>query len=168
VRSTQNYLHGDAGTFDSVAAASAEAVDLSASPGASVGVLHQGVPMFKAHFGRRGTSDPTSPNDDTLYNFASITKLMTASVVANLVAKGLLGWTSPSASISQNFAARTDELGQKATVTELLANRTDLSAQSTFWDVMNEDIFASRERIPWIACHILALREFRKSFIYSS
>jgi len=46
--------------------------ELSSSPGASIAV-HHGEPILTAHFGRRRASNPTSPNDDTLYNVGSIT-----------------------------------------------------------------------------------------------
>lgn len=67
-----------------------ELFELSSSPGLSMGVLHQGSQIYTAHFGRRKASDLTPPNDDTLYNVASLTKLMTAGVVSNLVEQGLL------------------------------------------------------------------------------
>jgi CubicO group peptidase (beta-lactamase class C family) len=140
----------------------------SSSPGLSLGVLHEGHPVFAAHFGRRKASDPTPPNDDTLYNVASITKLMTAGIISNLVMQGLLEWHVPVRHYLPEFGERKDVIGQNATITDLLANRTGLSAQNTFWVVMNEDILADREHIPRTACHIPAIGEFRNTFVYSS
>jgi CubicO group peptidase (beta-lactamase class C family) len=145
-----------------------ELFDLSCSPGMSLGVLHQGSPVFTAHFGRRRVSELTLPDDDTLYNVASLTKLMTAGVVSNLVAEGLLDWDVPIRKYLPEFGERKDEVGQKATITDLLANRTGLSAQNTFWGVMKEDILLDPDQIPQKACYIPAIGKFRKSFIYSS
>ncbi|KUJ07886.1 beta-lactamase/transpeptidase-like protein [Mollisia scopiformis] len=145
-----------------------ELFDLSSSPGISIGVLHEDVPAWTIHLGRRRISEPTPPDNDTLYNVASITKLMTAGVVANLVAKGLLDWDTPIREYLSEFGERRDEVGQNATITDLLSNRTGLSAQNTFWGVMKEDIFPGAEQIPRMACHIPAIGKFRESFIYSS
>jgi CubicO group peptidase (beta-lactamase class C family) len=66
------------------------------------------------------------------------------------------------------FGERKDAIGQHATLTDLLANRTGLSAQNTFWGVMLEDILPDHEQIPRLACHIPAIGEFRKTFVYSA
>ena len=139
-----------------------ELFELSRSPGLSIGVLHQGQPVHTAHYGRRRISGHTPPNDDTLYNVASLTKLMAAGVVANLVAEGLLGWKVPIRQYLPEFAERKDDIGLHATVTDLLANRTGLSAQNTFWGTMYEEIFQDPHRIPQLASHIPAIGEFRK------
>ncbi|KAH8707168.1 beta-lactamase/transpeptidase-like protein [Phaeosphaeriaceae sp. PMI808] len=145
-----------------------ELFELSGSPGMSFGVLHQGDPIYTAHFGRRRASQATPPNDDTLFNVASITKLMTAGVVSNLVEQGLVGWDVPVRHYLPEFGERKDEVGQYATLEDLLANRTGLSAQNTFWGTMFEDILPDREQIPRMACHIPTIGEFRKTFVYSS
>ncbi|CAG8982844.1 hypothetical protein HYALB_00006654 [Hymenoscyphus albidus] len=125
-----------------------ELFELSNSPGLSVGVLHQGALLMTAHFGRLRASQPNPPNDDTLYTVASITKLMTAGVVSNLVAQGLLDWDTPIREYLPEFGEREDIIGQEATVTDFLANRSEL--------------------LPKLACHIPAIGQFRNSFIYST
>ncbi|KAF1964693.1 beta-lactamase/transpeptidase-like protein [Bimuria novae-zelandiae CBS 107.79] len=132
-----------------------ELFDISGSSSSSLGVLHQGIPAHVAHFGRRQASRATPPDDDTLYNLASLTKLMTAGVVSNLVEEGLLGWDVPVRHYLPELGERRDAIGQYATLTDPLANRTGLSAQTTFW-------------IPKLACHIPAIGEFRKTFVYST
>ncbi|PVH97613.1 beta-lactamase/transpeptidase-like protein [Periconia macrospinosa] len=141
---------------------------LSGSPGLSLGVLHNGTTVFNGNFGRIRASAAAAPTDDTLYNVASITKLMTVGVVVNLISEGLLEWDVPIRHYLPEFGERLDDVGQKATITDLLANRTGLSAQNTFWGVMNEDIFQNRTEIPRVACHLPAYGEFRKTFVYSS
>ncbi|CAG8951550.1 hypothetical protein HYFRA_00007466 [Hymenoscyphus fraxineus] len=145
-----------------------ELFELSDSPGLSVGVLHQGTPLMTTHFGRLRASQSTPPNDDTLYTVASITKLMTAGVISNLVDQGLLDWDTPIREYLPEFGERKDIIGQEATVTDFLANRSGISAQNTFWGTMNEDILTNRETLPKLACHIPAIGEFRNSFIYST
>jgi CubicO group peptidase (beta-lactamase class C family) len=145
-----------------------ELLELSGSPGLSLGVLHHGVPAYTAHLGRQRSSQAVRPNDDTLYNVASLTKLMTAGVVSNLVEQGLLDWDAPVRHYLPELEERKDDVGQHATCADLLANRTGLSAQNTFWGVMFEDILTHREQIPAMACHIPAMGEFRNTFVYSA
>lgn len=68
---------------------------LSCSPSLSLRVLHNGTPLMTTHFRRRRASEERPPDDDTLYQVASITKLMTAGVVSNLVAYSLIEWDTP-------------------------------------------------------------------------
>ncbi|EAT85946.2 hypothetical protein SNOG_06115 [Parastagonospora nodorum SN15] len=142
--------------------------ELSGSPGMSLGVLHHDTPIYTAHFGRRRASQAPPPDDDTLYNVASMTKRMTAGVVSNLVEQGLLGWDVPIRHYLPEFSERKDDVGHHATVTDLLANRTGLSAQNTFWGTMFEDILTKRDDVPKLACHIPAFGEFGKTFVYSA
>lgn len=142
--------------------------ELSGTPGMSIGVLHHDTPIYTAHFGRRRASHASPPNDDTLYNVASMTKLMTAGVVSNLVSQGLLGWDVPIQHYLPEFREREDEVGRHATVADLLANRTGLSAQNTFWGTMFEDILTTSEDVPRLACHIPAFGEFGNTFVYSA
>lgn len=145
-----------------------ELFELSGSPGLSLGVLHHGVPTHTAHFGRRRASQEMSPDNDTLYNLASMTKLITAGVVSNLVVVGLVDWDVPVRHYLPEFGERRDNVGQHATLADLLANRTGLSAQNTFWGVMMEDILPDHEQIPRLACHIPTIGDFRKTFVYST
>jgi CubicO group peptidase (beta-lactamase class C family) len=142
--------------------------ELSGSPGMSLGVLHHDTPIYTAHWGRRRASQSSSPDDDTLYNVASMTKLMTAGVVSNLVEQGLLGWDVPIQHYLPEFSERKDDVGRHATVTDLLANRTGISAQNTFGGTMFEDILTKRDDVPRLACHIPAVGEFGKTFVYSA
>ena len=131
-------------------------------------MLYHDAPIYTAHFGRRRASQAIPPDDDTLYNVASMTKLMTAGVVSNLVSQGLLGWDVPIHHYLPEFSARKDDVGLHATGADLLANRTGLSAQNTFWGTMFEDILTKREDVPRLACHIPAFGEFRNTFVYSA
>jgi CubicO group peptidase (beta-lactamase class C family) len=72
-----------------------ELFELSGSPDLSFGVLHDGVSLYTTHLGCQRASQAIPPNDDTLYNVAPLTKLMTAGVVSNHVEQGLLVWNVP-------------------------------------------------------------------------
>jgi len=142
--------------------------DLSSSPGLSIGVLHQGNPIYTTHFGVRAANRPEVPDDDTLYNLASFTKLIAASIVASLVHDGLLGWDVPIREYLPQFRQRKDELGQEVTLADLLSNRSGLSGQATYWGQMSYEWLLKKEDIVLTSCEVEAVRPFRKEFVYST
>ena len=101
-----------------------ELLAISCAPGLSLGVLHHGKIIHTAHFGRQNSVNPTPPNDDTIYRVVSLTKVLTSSAVALLVEKGILDWDVPIREYLPVFSRRTDEIGQKATLRDLLSHRT--------------------------------------------
>ncbi|KAF2683208.1 beta-lactamase/transpeptidase-like protein [Lentithecium fluviatile CBS 122367] len=107
-----------------------ELFKLSCSLGLSLGVLHEVVPVFTAHLGRREASELDIPNGEKLYNVASFTKLMAAGVVSNLVELGLLGWDVPICHYLPEFGKRKDDVGQHATIPRLACH---IPAYGEFW-----------------------------------
>ena len=95
---------------------------ISCAPGLSLGVLHHGKIIHTAHFGRQHYLSPTPPNDDTIYRVASLTKVLTSSAVALLVEEGILDWDVPIRKYLPVFSQRTDELGHKTTLRDLLSH----------------------------------------------
>ncbi|KAH8678561.1 beta-lactamase/transpeptidase-like protein [Tricladium varicosporioides] len=142
--------------------------DLSSSPGLSIGVLHQGNPIYTAHFGVRAANRPEPPDDNTLYNLASFTKLIAASIVASMVDDGLLSWDIPIREYLPQFRQRTDELGQQVTLADLLSNRSGLSGQATYWGQMSYEWLLKKEDIVPTSCEVRAVRPFREEFVYST
>jgi CubicO group peptidase (beta-lactamase class C family) len=144
-----------------------ELFELNGSPGLSLGVLHDDHPIYTAHLGQRRASTPDPPNDDTLYNVASLTKLMNAGVVFNFIEQGIVDWDVTICLYLPEFGERRDA-GQHATLADLLASRTGLSAQHTYWGTMCEDIPVPRNQVPGMAVHVPAMGEFQKTFVYPS
>jgi CubicO group peptidase (beta-lactamase class C family) len=145
----------------------AEILAISSSPGLSLGILHQGSIVHTAHFGRRDFLDPAPPNDDTIYRVASLTKALTSSAVALLVEEGILGWDKPIREYLPAFTQRTDELGQKATLRDLLANRTGLTPADLMWGQQYGEFLLPKSELVRITTYLEAIRPFRERFLYS-
>ena len=140
---------------------------VSGSLGLSLGVLHNGNVFHTAHFGRRDLSDPLRPNDNTVYYVASLTKILTACLVAILVEDGVLSWATPIREYLPAFKERTDEIGQKATFIDLLSNCTGLAAATTLWGQQYGQSLFPHSNVVHHSCYLEAAKLFRKSFLYS-
>ena len=137
------------------------------SPGLSLGVLRQGNIAHTAHFGRRDCSDPVPPNDDTVYRVASLTKVLTSSTVALLVDKGILSWDTLIREYFPTFGQRSDELGQKATLKDLLANLIGLAVADFLWGQRYGEFLLPRSELVRTTIFLEAVKPFRKKFFYT-
>ncbi len=145
----------------------AELLTISCAPALSLGVLYHGEIIHTAHFGRRGPLDPTPPNDHTIYRAVSLTKALTSSAVALLVEEGILDWDVPIREYLPAFSRRTDEIGQKTTLRDLLSHRTGLPNADAMFGQQNGDFLMPRSEIVRLITFFEAVRPFRENFFYS-
>ena len=143
-----------------------EILAICKSPALSIGVLHNGE-IRTLHYGARELERNQAPNDDTIYRLASLTKVLTASAVALLVDEGKLDWDTPIREYLPAFAARKDELGLKASLRDLLANRTGLALADFNWGQMYGEFLLPKDEIVSTAVTVPAVKPFRKRFVYS-
>ena len=144
-----------------------EILAISNSPALSLGVLHKGVVIHTAHYGTREVGKKLLPNDDTVYRIASLTKSLTASAAAALVADGKLNWDTPIREYLPAFKERQDEIGLKATVRDLLCNRTGLANGDAYWGQQYGEFLMPHDELVRLAAHIPAVKPFREKFVYA-
>ena len=123
--------------------------------------------IHTAHFGRRDTSEPSPPNDDTIYLVASLTKVMTAGVVGSLVDDGNPSWDVQIRGYLPAFGQRLDELGRKATLRDLLAYRTGLAVANAMWGQQMGVFLLPKSEMVRVTCYLDAVKPFREAFVYS-
>lgn len=140
----------------------------SGSPGLSIGVLHHGEVVHTGHYGRRDISIPGSPNDETIYHIISLTKLLTAATMGLLVDKGHIHWDTRIHEILPVFKNRNDDIGQEATLIDVLSNRTGLSPAHAYYAQLNDEIVLPKTEMTRMSCQIQAVKPFREDFVYSS
>lgn len=145
-----------------------EILAISGSPGLSLGVLHQGNVVHTAHFGLRDISEPLPPDDNTIYRIWSLTKPLTVGAVAALVEDGVLNWDTPIREYLPEFRQRKDEVGQKATLADLLSNRTGLAMTHNMWLQQYGEFALPKSEVVRMSCFIDIVRPFRKAFVYSN
>ena len=145
----------------------AELLTISGAPGLSLGVLYHGKIIDTAHFGRQDSLDPTPPNDDTIYRAVSLTKALTSSAVALLVEEGMLDWDVPIQEYLPVFSRRTDDVGQKTTLRDLLCHRTGLPNADFLFGQQYGTFLMPRSEIVRLTTFLEAVRPFREKFLYS-
>ena len=145
----------------------AELLAISCAPGLSLSILHHGEIVHTAHFRRRDFLDSIPQNDDTIYRIASLTKALTSSAVALLVEGGTLDWNTPIREYLPAFRRRTDEIGQKTTLRDLLSNRTGLLNADYMWAQQYGEFLMPRSELVRITTFFDPVRPFREKLFYS-
>jgi CubicO group peptidase (beta-lactamase class C family) len=141
-------------------------LQISGSPGLSLGVLNRGAIIHTAHFGRRNADESTPSNNNTIHTVASLTKPITAAAIAILVHEGKLQWDVPIREYLPVFRIRQDELGIKATLRDLLSLRTGIAPANTFWGFQNNELLLNKSENTFTATYIRAAKPFGQ-FMYS-
>lgn len=104
-----------------------EKVKGSGSPGLSLTVLYHVEVLYTTHFGRRDLNKSDSPDDNTIYNFASVIKLFASNAVANLIHEAILNWNLSIQHYLPEIAKREDKPGQKCSLIDFLSNRLGIT-----------------------------------------
>ena len=105
------------------------AADLMASsrvPGMAVAVVRGNQTVYAKGFGRRLVTDPAPVDADTVFQLASVSKSVGATVVARQVGRGGIGWDTPVRAHLPWFALSDAEVTQAVTIGDLYAHRSGL------------------------------------------
>ena len=141
-------------------------LQISGSPGLSLGVIHKGTIIYTAHFGTRNAEDSTQSNNRTIHTVASLTKPITAAAIAKLVYENKLDWDIPIRQYLPAFRIRQDEIGTRATLRDLLSLRTGIAPANTFWGFQNNEVLMEKSDKASTATYIGAAKPFGQ-FVYS-
>lgn len=102
-------------------------LDESGVPGMAVAVVYNDEVLLADGFGVReiGTDEPIET--DTVFQLASVSKSIAATVVSSLVADGTVSWDSKLADIAPGFALHDAWPTQNVTLTDLFSHRSGLA-----------------------------------------
>lgn len=98
----------------------------SGVPGMAVAVVRGGQAVYAKGFGRRLVTDPAPVNADTVFQLASVSKPIGATVVARQVGRGGIAWETPVIRHLPWFALSAADTTQVVTVGDLYAHRSGL------------------------------------------
>src|SRR5438045_8953495 len=90
-------------------------------PGVAIGILHDGDEDIAA-YGVTNLEHPLPVDADTLFQIASITKTITATVVMRLVERGALDLDSPIRRYLPEFKLRDEDVAKRATLRPLVTH----------------------------------------------
>ncbi|SNS84361.1 CubicO group peptidase, beta-lactamase class C family [Noviherbaspirillum humi] len=98
----------------------------SGIPGMAVAVVHGGKTVYAKGFGLRERGKSETVDADTVFQLASVSKPIGATVIANQVTAGVVGWDTPVQSRLPGFTLSDPYVGQQVTIGDLYAHRSGL------------------------------------------
>ena len=136
----------------------------SGIPGMAVAVVHGGKTLYAKGFGVRDTRAGETVDADTVFQLASVSKPLAATVVAHQVGTGAIGWDTPVVNSLPWFALADPAVTRMVTVGDFFAHRSGLPDHAG--DVLEDlgyDRRAVLERL-----RLLPLDPFRASYAYTN
>ncbi|WP_052460529.1 serine hydrolase [Microbacterium gorillae] len=105
-----------------------DAMQRSGVPGASVAVVSDGKTVYQGAFGVRDTRTGELVDKDTLFQIASLSKPISATVVAKAIteSKGALSWSTKVSSLLPGFRLSDPYVTANATIGDFFAHRTGI------------------------------------------
>lgn len=111
-----------------------EIVASGGAPGLAIGVVHDDAVVWMAGFGLRRAGAPETVDPDTVFQLASMSKPLSATVVAALVGQGLVDWDDRIADLDPDFALHDPYPTAEVTVRDFFTHRSGLpGAPATTW-----------------------------------
>ena len=117
----------------------------SGVPGMAVAVVYEDAITFAGGFGVRELGKEATIDADTVFQLASVSKSLAATVVSSVVGDGTVAWESRMADIAPGFALHDAWPTQNVSVADLFAHRSGLLDHAG--DLL-EDLGFDRERGP--------------------
>ncbi|CAO2648630.1 Nn.00g078970.m01.CDS01 [Neocucurbitaria sp. VM-36] len=146
-----------------------ELLEISGAPSLSYAVIHQGCLIHTRHLGYRDIEANLPPDNDTRHNINSMTKALTAALVAMEVAKGTLMWSSKFTHFLPDFKSRSPTVKQECTILDLLTHNTGLSECDALWLGSQNNIILDRVELLRTIATLLPGTPFRsETFIYNN
>ncbi len=140
----------------------------SGIPGMAVAVVHGGKTVYAKGFGVKDTTKPDDGgnrvNPDTVFQLASVSKSIAATVVAHEVGVGAVGWDTPIVSKLPWFALSDPAVTPMVTVGDMMSHRSGLPDHA---GDMLEDLGYDRRQV-LERLRQLPLDPFRISYAYTN
>lgn len=142
-----------------------ESIDRISVPGAAVAVVYNNELLHIKGYGVReaGKMDPV--DNDTIFQLASLSKPVASSVLAAVIAEGLVQWDSPIVSMDPSFMLSDPWVTQHVTIADLLSHRSGLFEHAG--DLL-EDFGYDGKTIIHQLRFIPKLNPFRASYAYTN
>lgn len=136
----------------------------SGVPGAAVAVVQGGRTVFSAGYGVRELGKAAAVETGTVFQVASLSKPITATIVAAQVAAGVVSWDDPAARYLSGLRLSNPYVTAHATIGDFLAHRSGLPA--TIGDELEDLGYGRADIIARLA--LVPLGPFRRSYHYAN
>ncbi|PVY80825.1 CubicO group peptidase (beta-lactamase class C family) [Cupriavidus alkaliphilus] len=142
----------------------ADLMTSSRVPGMAVAVVRGNQTVYAKGFGRRLVTDPAPVDADTVFQLASVSKSIGATVVARQVGRGGIGWDTPVRTHLPWFTLADAEVSAAVTIGDLYAHRSGLPDHAG--DRL-EDMGYDRQQV-LTRLRFLPLHPFRAVYAYTN
>ncbi|WMT92684.1 serine hydrolase [Pelagibacterium sp. H642] len=155
---------GVAAAIEALPALVGDVMERSGVPGMAVAVVHEGETVFLEGFGVRhlGTGAPVNAN--TVFQIASVSKSISATIAAIAVSQGRLAWNDSVSSHLPGFSLSDPYVAERATIGDFFAHRSGLPAAAG--DELEDLGFDRQTIIERLA--LVPLDPFRISYNYAN
>jgi CubicO group peptidase (beta-lactamase class C family) len=136
-----------------------------AVPGLAIAVVHDDQIVYLKGFGVREAGKPAAVDPDTVFQIASLSKPVAATVVASLVSAGVVDWDSRIADLDPAFRLHDAYPTAELTIRDLLAHRSGLPGLA---GNELEDIGFDRETVLHRLRLVPPSSSFRAGYSYSN
>ena len=99
----------------------------SGMPGMAVAVVHNGTIAFEKGYGVRRIGHPEPIDTDTVFQLASVSKSVGATVIASEVSKGAVSWDTPVRAHLPSLALSDPYVAKHVTIADMYSHRSGLT-----------------------------------------
>ena len=150
--------------FASLDAIANEIIIKSSVPGMAVAVVRGGRTVYSKGFGIRKIGETQAVDADTVFQIASISKSLAASVVAHEVGMGNVNWDTPIVAHLPWFKLMDPWVRQHVTIADMFSHRSGLTEHAgDDLEDLGSDRRAVLERL-----RLLPLHGFRNTYAYTN
>lgn len=142
-----------------------EILDRTGVPGMAVAVIHDDSVVFSGGFGVREIGTGAAVDPETVFQLASVSKPVAATVVSAVVGNGTVAWDSRMADVAPDFALHDAWPTQEVTLADLFAHRSGLLDH--VGDVL-EDLGFLRDEVIHRLRFIEPKYSFRSDYAYTN
>ena len=150
--------------IDQLDTIAADIMTKSGAPGMSIAVTWKGSTVYAKGFGVREVGKPAKVDADTVFQLASVSKSVGATVVASEVAKGTVSWGTKVTRYLPTFALADPYVTRNVTVADMYAHRSGLREHAG--DQL-EDLGYSRAQV-LSRLRLEKLHSFRDVYAYTN
>ncbi|MFG1478574.1 serine hydrolase [Xanthobacter sp. V4C-4] len=136
----------------------------SGVPGLAVVVVHEGKTVYLKGFGVRKVGESAAIDGDTVFQIASLSKAVGASVVAHEVGQGRVTWDTPVKKLMPWFALKDPWVSDHVTIADLYTHRSGLPDHGG--DELEDLGFDRRQILERL--RLLPLAPFRVTYAYTN
>lgn len=136
----------------------------SGIPGLAVAVVRDGKTIYAKGFGLRKVGEPGKIDPDTVFQIASLSKSLSATIVARQVATSVMSWNTPLTKHLPWFTLRDPYVTRHVTVGDMFSHRSGLPDHAG--DDLEDMGYDRRQVLERL--RLLPLTSFRDSYAYTN